>query len=124
MRRTPWLLAGVWTACAIAGSDSPGVRFLNFTEAQEALTAFGRTDDTSAWDAWVRNQDRDVRARIERGVEDSISNLIAFGNSFTALPRLPSAESAVSASGELVEAARSRVRAAAAALRSLLQTSD
>ncbi|HUE00607.1 MAG TPA: hypothetical protein VMR62_13625 [Bryobacteraceae bacterium] len=116
MRRTPWLLAGVWTACAIAGSDSPGVRFLNFTEAQEALTAFGRTDDTSAWDAWVRNQDRDVRARIERGVEDSISNLIAFGNSFTALPRLPSAESAVSASGELVEAARSRVRAAAAAL--------
>lgn len=116
MRRTLWLLAGVWTACAIAGSDSPGVRFLNFTEAQEVLTAFGRTDDTSAWDAWVRNQDRAVRARVERGVEDSISNLIAFGNSFTALPRLASAESALSASGALVEAARSRVRSAAAAL--------
>jgi hypothetical protein len=83
---------------------------------REALAAFGRTDDASTWDAWISAQDREVRARIDRGTEDSISNLILFGTSFTNLPRLDSAEAAVDASGQLVEAARARVRAASAAL--------
>ena len=109
-------VAGVWVACAIAGAARPEVRFMSFAEAQEALTAFGRTEDASAWDAWVRTQDREVRARIERGVEDSISNLILRGTSFTALARVESAEAATTSAGELVEAARARVRAAAAAL--------
>ena len=89
---------------------------MSFAEAQEALTAFGRTEDAAAWDAWVRAQNREVRARIERGVEDSISNLILRGTSFTALARVESAEAATTSAGELVEAARARVRAAAAAL--------
>jgi len=89
---------------------------LSFAEAQEVLTAFSRTEDASAWDAWVRTQDREVRARVERGVEDSISNLILYGTSFTELARVGSAEAAATSAGELVEAARARVRAAAAAL--------
>jgi hypothetical protein len=92
------------------------VRFLRFAEVQEILTAFDRTEDAAQWDSWVRSEDRDVRARIERGVEDSISNLILYGTSFTRLPRVESAESAVTPTGELVEAARARVRAAAAVL--------
>jgi hypothetical protein len=88
---------------------------MSFAEAQEVLTAFNRTEDASAWDAWVRTQDREVRARIDRGVEDSISNLILRGTSFTALPCVESAEAATT-SGELVEGARTRVRAAVAAL--------
>jgi hypothetical protein len=108
--------AGVWITCVIAAAAPPELRFLSFAEAREILTVFGRTEDASAWDAWVRTQDREVRARIERGVEDSISNLILYGASFTGLPRLESPEAAVNSDGELVEAARARVRLAAAAL--------
>jgi len=89
---------------------------LSFAEVQEVLTAFGRTEDASAWDAWVRREDHEVRARIDRGVEDSISNLILYGSSFTGLPRVESAETAATPAGELTAAARARVRVAAAAL--------
>lgn len=89
---------------------------MSFAESQEILTAFSRTEDASAWDAWVRTQDREVRARIDRGAEDSISNLILYGTSFTKLPRVESAEAAVNPAGDLVETARARVRIAAAAL--------
>src|SRR3974390_1578635 len=103
--------------CVVCGlGAAQDVRFLSFAEAQDALAAFGRTEDASAWDAWVREQDREVRARIERGVEDSISNLVLFGTSFTRLPRLQSPEAAANSSGELVEAARARIRAAVAVL--------
>jgi hypothetical protein len=115
MMQTRRWLAAVWASCAIAAAQ-PGPRFLTFDEAREALTAFGRTEDAAAWDTWVRAQDREVRARIERGVEDSISNLVLYGTSFTALPRLYAPEGAVTPAGELVEAARARLRAAAAAL--------
>jgi hypothetical protein len=101
------------SAVCAAATD---VRFLQFPEAREILVAFDRAEDASAWDTWVRSQDREVRARIERGVEDSISNLILYGASFTRLPRLESAETALTPAGELVEAARARVRAAAAAM--------
>jgi len=92
------------------------VRFLLFTEAQETLTAFARTEDAAQWDVWVRSEDRAVRARIDRGVEDSIGNLILYGTSFTQLPRVEAAESAITPSGELIAAARARVHAAAALL--------
>lgn len=116
MRQTRSWLAGLWVACVIAAAAPPEPRFLSFDEAREILTAFSRTEDASSWDVWVRTQDHEVRARIERGVEDSISNLILYGTSFTALPRLESPEAAVTSAGELVEAARARLRVAAAAL--------
>src|SRR5690348_10169644 len=99
----------------LAAAAPPQHRFLSFAEAREVLDAFGRTEDATGWDAWIKAQDREVRARIERGVEDSISNLILYGTSFTSLPRLESVEAASSAGG-LVETARARVRAMAAAL--------
>jgi hypothetical protein len=101
---------------ALAGATGQPIRFLTHAQVEETLTAFGRTEDPSAWDTWVRQEDREVRARIDRGVEDSISNLVLYGASFTKLPRVSSPESAVNAAGELVESARDRVRAAAAAL--------
>src|SRR5215831_11540125 len=100
----------------MAAATPQNVRFLRFSEVQNTLSAFDRTDDAPEWDAWVKNEDRDVRARIDRGVEDSISNLVLYGTTFTKLPRLSSPESAVDAAGELIEVARERVRAAAAAL--------
>jgi len=107
---------GVCLSCAIAAASPSEARFLSLDEAREILTAFGRTEDAAAWDAWIKTQDRDVRARIERGVEDSISNLVIYGTSFTKLPRLPAPEAAASSNGELVPSARDRVRDAAAAL--------
>jgi hypothetical protein len=105
------------TACVVlALTAAQPVRFLGFSEVRDTLAAFGRTDDAQAWDAWVRKEDREVRARIDRGVEDSISNLILYGTSFTRLRRLESPEAAVNAAGELVGPARERVLAAAAAL--------
>jgi len=115
MRRTRGWWALIWVSCAVAPAQHQA-RYLSFAEAQETLAAFGRTDDAAAWDAWVRSQDREVRARIERGVEDSTSNLVLYGTSFTTLPRLDAPEASVNSAGELVEAARARVRAAAAAM--------
>ena len=115
MTHTLKWLAALWAACAVAAAQ-PAPRFLSFDEARETLTAFGRTEDASAWDAWVRTQDRDVRARVERGAEDSIGNLILYGSSFTGLPRLESPDAAVDSAGGVTDPARARIRALVAAM--------
>jgi hypothetical protein len=40
------------------------------------------------WGEWVSRHDQDIRARLERGDEDSIVNLLLFGITFTKLPRV------------------------------------
>ncbi|HKV61767.1 MAG TPA: hypothetical protein VJO16_07640 [Candidatus Acidoferrum sp.] len=99
------------------------MRFLRFEEAAETLKLFADAGlstidvmNSAAWDEWVHKRDAEVRARVDQGVEDSISNLILYGASYTNLPRLENAESASSDTGELTAAARARVRALAAAL--------
>src|SRR5256884_9304813 len=72
----------------------------------------------AAWDAWIRARDAEVRGRIDRGVEDSISNLILYGASFTSLPRVESVEFAATESGELRPAAVARIHALALAVAS------
>jgi hypothetical protein len=64
----------------------------------------------------VQTRDKDVRARINRGIEDSISNLILYGTSFTNLPRLQSVEFAANQEGELTPAVKARSHALALAL--------
>lgn len=68
-----------------------------------------------AWDRWIREQDQQVRARIDRGTEDSISNLILYGTSYTHLPRFENAKNVVTADGTLSGEARARVHALAEA---------
>ena len=41
----------------------------------------------SAWPGWVSQHDANIRARLERGDEDSIVNLLLFGVTFTKQPR-------------------------------------
>ena len=108
----------------LAGQGGP--RFLRYEDVRNIITAFAESDATalpagglknaSAWDTWIRSQDSEIRERIDRGVEDSISNLILYGTSFTRLPRLEEFEEGVSMSGKLTEAARARVHALAVAL--------
>src|SRR5262245_38528418 len=41
----------------------------------------------AAWPGWIERHDRDVRARLEQGDEDTLINWMLFGTSFTARPR-------------------------------------
>ncbi len=109
--------------CAGYSATEQVVRFLRFEEAAETLKLFadaglsgGDFKDAAAWNDWVRGRDAEVRGRIDQGVEDSISNLILYGASYTNLSRLQSAESAASETGELTAAARARVHVLAVAL--------
>ncbi len=104
-------------------SQDTQVRYLNYSESQDTIRLFAGSvlpgteiADASTWDTWIRQQDQQVRERIDRGVEDSISNLILYGTSYTNLPRLNAAETSITPSGELSAEARSRVRALARAL--------
>jgi SAM-dependent methyltransferase len=94
------------------------VWFLSFAEVSETLRLFADSGlpgsdiaDATSWDRWIRNQDAEVRGRIDRGVEDSISNLILYGTSYTGLPRLEGPGSSVTEAGKISEAARARVHA-------------
>jgi hypothetical protein len=79
-------------------------RYLTYEEVRETVAKYadtglpGSTISTPhEWSEWIRAQDKDVRSRIDRGVEDSISNLVLFGTSFTKLPRLEGSEYAMDA---------------------------
>jgi len=99
------------------------VRFLRFSEVQDALNAFSgsafpgsNVKDDSSWAPWIASHDREIRVRIDRGIEDSISNFVLYGTSYTTLRRFESFEQAASESGEPTAEARARIRALAAAV--------
>jgi hypothetical protein len=119
-RRCRWLTFSflILLCSGVVFSANSRLHYLRFAEVAETLKLFVHsglpgTDvaDSDAWDHWIREQDAEVRARIDRGVEDSISNLILYGTSYTNLPRLENPESAVTRDGEISEAARARVDA-------------
>jgi hypothetical protein len=119
-RRFRWLAFSflVLLCSAVVFSANTGVRYLRFAEVAETLRLFVHSGlsgsdvaDSNAWDHWIREQDAEVRARIDRGIEDSISNLILYGTSYTSLPRLENPDSAVTRDGKVSEAARARVDA-------------
>ena len=45
-------------------------------------------DIAAAWQQWVSRRDLDIRARLERGDQDSIVNFLLFGVTFTTQPRI------------------------------------
>jgi hypothetical protein len=56
----------------------------------EALRRLAPSAREAVWPAWAARRDQETRARVERGEEDSVANLLLFGGSFTTLPRLTS----------------------------------
>jgi len=46
----------------------------------------------AAWPGWVTRHDREMRARLMRGEEDTLVNFLTFGTSFTAQPRLTASQ--------------------------------
>jgi len=72
--------------------------------------------DAASWDRWIEARDHEIRDRIDRGIEDLISNLILFGPSYSNLPPLPGFASGADASGQVTPAAQARVHALALAM--------
>ncbi len=108
---------------AASTANEVTVRYLRFEEVSETLRLNAGSglpgaeiQESAAWNDWIRTRDAEVRSRIDRGVEDSVSNFIMYGTSFTDLPRVESIERAASDSGELTSAATARIHALATAL--------
>jgi hypothetical protein len=80
--------------CAAAAAQSQAdVQFLPFEQAQpvlHAMTAALPADlkgpgplTAEEWNKWVRKEDAGIRARLDRGEEDTLTNLLRFGVTFT-----------------------------------------
>jgi hypothetical protein len=76
-----------------AGQSAPKVKFISLRSAQDVLRAMNNSlpPDLSAaggldeakWSTWVERQDREIRNRLDRGTEDTLTNLLRFGVTFT-----------------------------------------
>ncbi len=115
-------LAAALAVVSLLFARPPAVRQTRYEEIRGIVGLFAGENPSAAairqaadWEVWVGRHDRDARARIDRGIEDSIGNLILYGTAFTELPRLAGAESAASRDG-LTAAAFSRLNALITAL--------
>ncbi|HSY13109.1 MAG TPA: hypothetical protein VK976_13045 [Verrucomicrobiae bacterium] len=82
----------------IASAVAQSPQFLSFSEAQPILNTYLNTlpaelkpsgqPTAAAWDKWVRTQDKDIRSRLERGQEDTLTNLLRLGVTFTKEERI------------------------------------
>jgi hypothetical protein len=76
-------------------SSTAAVRYIPFADAVPILASLPKTllpadlaeeqreADETSWAQWVSRRDADIRARLLRGDEDSIVNLLLFGTTFT-----------------------------------------
>ena len=86
---------GLLLVCALAAvclaAQTP--QYVSFSAAQPVLQAYQNSlpaalkpsghPTAAAWDKWVRSEDERIRARLERGLEDSLSNLLRQGVTYT-----------------------------------------
>lgn len=89
----PWLVAVAVAAAAATQKNIP------YSDAKPILDALrvdllpaelrGQSAAAleSTWPAWVARRDAEIRARVERGDEDSVVTLLLFGVTFTSQPR-------------------------------------
>ena len=104
------LLITAGAAAAVAPA-----RFVRFSEARPILTelqgklplelnALTPAQLEKAWPDWIERHDRDIRARLEQGDEDTLVNWMLFGTSFTSRPRavLGAVETGAAGDRELV----------------------
>ena len=79
------------SACGAWRMPTPG-QFISLDSAASVLA--GMTEDlppelknqmldSKAWDRWVRKQDEEIRHRLDTGEEDTLTNLLRFGVTFT-----------------------------------------
>ena len=71
----------------------PRTQFISLEEALPVLSATSGSlpadlqgpaaNDSAQWSAWVLKQDHQIRERLDRGEEDTLTNLLRFGVTFT-----------------------------------------
>ncbi len=77
--------------CTSASPQQPKIAFMPLDAARPVLEAFTdavpaeirNTTDPAAWSAWVQSQDSAIRQRLEVGEEDTLTNLLRFGVTYT-----------------------------------------
>ena len=77
--------------CTAAAGQQPKVEFISLDAAQPILQGFANAlpadlrsaPDSAAWSAWVQGQDTQIRKRLELGEEDTLTNLLRFGVTYT-----------------------------------------
>jgi hypothetical protein len=116
--------AGGGSAGGQRPSSAPGgsrpATFITYAEARPilerlapdlaaALAARPAAGRDAAWLEWVSSRDGEIRARLERGHEDSIVNLLLFGTSFTKHPRALNDSSSIGGAQRAGEIVRDRL---------------
>jgi hypothetical protein len=86
---------------ALAQTNIPSV-FTSFTEAQPAFHALQASPapqtpalgdlTVAAWPDWLQKHDREIRLRLTRGEEDTLTDFLRFGLSFTKQPPISNRE--------------------------------
>src|SRR5215831_15534432 len=103
LRLRPAALA-LWLAAAFVAAEmglaiDSNPRYISYEQARPIVEAFRQVlpaelqslpaqNTAAAWDKWVAARDRQIRARLDRGDEDSLVNFLLFGTSFTSRRRL------------------------------------
>ena len=99
MTRRVWFLLVTVSLVFVAVPQETGPQFVSLDQARPVLEAFKeklpdelktRTagDLKAYWPSWVAKRDREVRARLDQGEEDTITNLLRFGVTYTQQPRI------------------------------------
>ena len=73
------------------------------------------------WPAWIERHDREIRARLVRGDEDTIVNWLLFGTSFTSRPRAVLGAVESGAAGDREQVLRRTIELISARLEDLLR---
>ncbi len=87
------ILSFCFFSCAARGQTSSKAQFISLEEARPVLSGMPdalpadlkgpATQDPVAWSEWVLKQDQQIRERLDRGEEDTLTNLLRFGVTFT-----------------------------------------
>jgi hypothetical protein len=107
---------GVLLLLASGAATAAPARFVRFSEARPILTELAAavppelarltpTQVEQEWPGWLERHDREIRARLEQGDEDTVVNWLLFGTSFTSRPRavLGTVESGAAGDREVVQ---------------------
>jgi hypothetical protein len=96
-RARPVVVLLLLSTAAAAPAEPPVKTYISYRDGRPVLDALPdnlprelngktRSEIEASWLHWISRRDGEIRARLDRGDEDSIVNLWLFGTSFTTLP--------------------------------------
>jgi len=88
-------ILGLLFVCVLASGAAvaQAPQYVPFSQAQPVLRAYQKSlpkeltasgqPTAATWDSWIRSQDQEIRVRLERGEEDTLTNLLRLGVTYT-----------------------------------------